>query len=237
MTKRNGVSLYNQVKEKILADIKSGHYNVSKQIPTEYELCDLFKVSRTTIRQALNELETEGFLERTQGRGTFIKKKEIIFSTNKSFSEDIIASGKRPSNKIIEASVIAADQSLSEILQIPLKTPVTKLVRIRYADGEPIIYETSFIPWSLAPGLANDAIEQSLYTHLQTQYNLKLLRSIEKIKAVLSDEATGQILDINAGTPCFSIHTMTYLVDNTPIEYNYGIARGDFPEYKIERFF
>jgi GntR family transcriptional regulator len=237
MTKRSGISLYVQVKKKILEDIKSGHYSVSKQIPTEYELCDLFKVSRTTIRQALNELETDGFLERTQGKGTFIKKKQILFSTNKSFAEDIIASGKTPSNKIIEASVIAADESLSEILQIPVKTPVTKLVRIRYADGEPIVFETSFIPWSLAPGLANDTFEQSLYAHLQTQYNLKLLRSIEKIKAVLSDQATSQILHIKEGTPCFSIHTMTYLVDNTPMEYNYGISRGDFPEYKIERFF
>ncbi|NEW06597.1 GntR family transcriptional regulator [Paenibacillus sp. SYP-B3998] len=237
MTKRHRNSLYFVVKEQIMKDIQLGVYKVGDRIPTESELCEQFQVSRTTVRFALQELESEGILERIQGKGTFIKRKELQLLPTRSFAEDILSQGKVPGNKIIEASVIPAESPLDEFLQIPTNSPITRIIRVRYADEEPLIYERTFIPWSLAPGLSNDNWDGSLFTHLKTKYKLSIHRSVENIKPVLADKTASKLLNIKEGMPCLQVKTFTYLIDQTPLEYNFGIFRGDFPNYRVERIF
>jgi len=237
MTKKQHNPLYAMLKEKLLLQIQSEEYKVGDRLPTESELCDQYQVSRTTVRYALQELEREGILERIQGSGTFVKRKELQLLATRSFSEDISAQGKKPSNKVLEAVVVPADSPLAGVLGIPLESPVTKLVRLRFADNEPLIYETSYIPWSLAPGLALNHDEGSLFSLIQSRYQLQIHRSVEKLKPVLADKQVAKLLNIPEGSPCFEVQTITYLTDNTPLEYNYGIFRGDFPNFTIERFY
>lgn len=239
MTKRPQSSLYFIIKENLLKQIQSGTYPVGEKIPTESELCTLYNVSRTTIRLALHDLETDGILERIQGKGTFVKRKEMQLTQTRSFADDVHVQGKEPKNKILEANVIPIDSPLDEILQIPLKSPVTHLLRVRYADNEPLLYERSFIPWNLAPGLANEYCEEagSLFTLLRDKYNLSIHRTVEQLKPILADKTASKLLHIKEGAPCMQVRTFTYLTDNTPLEYNFGIFRGDFQNFRIERFY
>ena len=67
--------LYKQLKEIIRDEIAKGSLDSGEQIPTEYELCKKFSISRTPVRQALKELVNEGVLSRRQGSGTFVSEK------------------------------------------------------------------------------------------------------------------------------------------------------------------
>lgn len=237
MTKRQKSSLYFMVKEKILNQMKSGVYSVGHRLPTESEMCEQYHVSRTTVRMALQELEQEGILERIQGRGTFIKKKEIQMFPTRSFADDVLANGKKPSSKVIEASVVPAKSPFDDLLQIPLESALNKLVRVRYADDDPLLYEECYIPWSHAPGLINEITDGSLYDLLQSRYQLKIRSSVEKLKPVLADQTASMLLGIREGVPCFQVTTISYLENGQPLEYSFGIFRGDVTNYVVERFY
>jgi DNA-binding transcriptional regulator YhcF (GntR family) len=72
IVRKNGIPLYIQVKEAVLAEIKSGVWKAGDKLPTERELSEKLKVSRNTVSQAYQELEAEGILSSVQGRGTFV---------------------------------------------------------------------------------------------------------------------------------------------------------------------
>lgn len=72
IVRKNGIPLYIQVKEAVLAEIKSGIWKTGDKLPTERELSEKLKVSRNTVSQAYQELEAEGVLSSVQGRGTFV---------------------------------------------------------------------------------------------------------------------------------------------------------------------
>ena len=77
--RRSGVPLYRQVAAVLRERIESGVFRPGERIPTEYELCDEFGISRISIRQALGELVHEGLLSRRQGSGTYVRP-EIGFA-------------------------------------------------------------------------------------------------------------------------------------------------------------
>ncbi|MCG7407227.1 GntR family transcriptional regulator [Paenibacillus sp. ACRRX] len=237
MTKRHTDSLYVKVKEQILKHIHSGVYPVGSKIPTEVEMCRMYKVSRTTIRTALQDLERDRLLERTQGRGTFVKKHELQMKPTRSFADDVLAYGKRPSSKVVKTAVVPATAPLDELLGIPLNSAVHQVLRVRYADDEPVLYEQCHIPWNHAPGLASELTDGSLYELLQCKYNLHVRTSTEKLKPVLADNTASRLLGIEEGTPCLQVVTLSYLDDEVPLEYTYGIFRGDVSYYVIERTF
>lgn len=237
MSKRKQGSLYGEIKEEILKQIQAGLHPLGERLPTESALCELFRASRTTIRFALQELESEGILERIQGKGTFVRRKEIQLLATRSFAEDLSAHGKIAVNRIVKQDIVPAEAPLDELLRIELKSPVNRIVRLRSADDEPLILETSHIPWHLAPGLANEKIEGSLFAFLRERYELVIHRSVERLRPILADKAASRELRIKEGSPCFEVKTVTYLADQTPLEYSFGILRGDLSNYTIERCF
>ena len=70
--------LFEQIKEDIKSKIQRGIYSPGAKIPTEVELIAEYDVSRITIRRAVEELCKEGYLEKNQGRGTYVKNKKIF---------------------------------------------------------------------------------------------------------------------------------------------------------------
>jgi GntR family transcriptional regulator len=74
------VPYYAQVKETLRGPIERGDWKAGDQLPGEPELCSMFDVSRTVIRQALTELMYEGLIVRVKGKGTFVAKPKILES-------------------------------------------------------------------------------------------------------------------------------------------------------------
>ena len=68
--------LYQQLAELLKEEIHAGRYKQGQKLPTELELCELYHVSRNTVRGALQQLEKENLLLRQQGKGTFVCKKK-----------------------------------------------------------------------------------------------------------------------------------------------------------------
>lgn len=233
-------SKYAIVKQHLLDAIKSGHYQPGDQLPIEDELCKMYTVSRTTIRQALQQLELEGRINKIQGKGTFISttQSEIVhhmLAPIVNFTELMEELGRRSETRILESSVVPAIPPFQLQLDIPEQSPVTKLVRLRLADDQPVAHETIYLPWSLAPGLSNEKEIGSLFKLLKEKYGHQIERSVDTLKPVIADEAIAKLLNIESGSPSFHIRTVSYLQDNTPIEYSESVFRTDMSHFVIER--
>ncbi|MDR4946459.1 GntR family transcriptional regulator [Neobacillus cucumis] len=231
-------ALHSIIKEDIIQRIKKGEYLPNTRLPTEAELCETFGVSRTTVRAALKQLSEEGYINRQQGRGTFVaqvKIQQTLTMTAGSFLEQMEKQGKKPSIKILSLKVVPAEETCWKHLQISLGDPVNKLERIRYVDGTPLQYEVSYIPWHKAPGLSQEECEISLYRLLEKEFGLQVKRTVENLEIIVADEFMSKKLQIPNGSPCFSIETFAYLGDGTIIEYSRSVFRGDRSNFVIER--
>ena len=110
--------LYLQIKDTLLAQIKSGVYTCGQQIPTESALADIFSVSRVTIRKALKELEQDGLLIRHRGRGTFVADHSLRrnISENSSFTQICQFAGLVPGARTIKSVIEdATDSDVKEL--------------------------------------------------------------------------------------------------------------------------
>lgn len=231
-----GVALYTIIKFKIIELIKSGKYQANDQLPTESEFCEEYNVSRTTVRLALQQLELEGFVKKVQGKGTFVSIAKIqtpITQKIQSFAEQM--QGRNSESKVLELEVIPADLAIAHILGITEQDPIIKLVRLRYAENEPIQYHTSYIPWKVAPGLTSDECNKSLFEVLRTKYKIYISKGTESIEPILTDEVVSNYLNIPVGSPSFLSESTTYDEKGTAVEYAQIITRGDRTKFVVEQ--
>jgi GntR family transcriptional regulator len=236
----NESSLYLVVKNKITKEIQAGKYKVGDKLPPEMALCEQYKVSRTTVRIALQQLALEGRIYKIQGNGTFVSKPKIqhsLTSSSKGFAEQIIEQGYEPKTTPLSLSVIPAYSTLSKHLQINENDPVNKLIRTRSANDEPLQYEMSYIPWKLAQGLNIEECNGSLFKLLRNKYNIKIHSTIEAIEPILADKSICKFLNVPEGAPIFYLETITTGVDNVPIEYSEAYFRGDRSKFTVERIY
>lgn len=232
------VPLYYQLKGILLEYIKEHHVNPEEPIPTEVDISAHFNISRPTVRQAINELVVEGYLYRVKGKGTFISKPKInqdFLIVLDSFNNEMTKKGFVPSTKILSIDVTNSDEKVSEALKIPFGSEVIQLCRIRYANQEPIVFVTTYIPHDKCPDLINKNLaSESLYELLEKEYGLSIVRATRSLESILAGEFEAKILDIEKGAPIQFFESVAFLEDNTPIEYSLAKYRGDRNKFTFE---
>jgi GntR family transcriptional regulator len=155
INKNSPVPIYHQLEEYIKQQIENGSLEEESVIPSEREYAERFQISRMTVRQAINNLVSEGYLNRQKGRGTFVTKKKVEQELQgmTSFTEDMLSRGMNPSSILLSFQILAADKKTALALRIEETDSIYKIKRIRLADGAPMALETAYIPVEFVPGL------------------------------------------------------------------------------------
>ncbi|WP_054950665.1 GntR family transcriptional regulator [Numidum massiliense] len=224
------IPLYHQLKDILRENIESGVWKPGEMIPSENQLLKHYNISRNTVKKALDDLVTEGLLKRVQGKGTFVStpKLEQSLSGFYSFSKVIRAQGLTPKDIIISVEQLAAKRSVAKHLQIPEQTAVIALRRLRCADEEPIILETSYIPQQLAPNISQEELEKtSLYDLLEQKYEITVTKAKEIFEPVLVRDYESTYLQVAEGYPALLLDRIAYDASGRPVEFCRSIVRGD----------
>ncbi|HAL62398.1 MAG TPA: GntR family transcriptional regulator [Chloroflexi bacterium] len=232
------VPYYYQLEEFLKEQIENGTWEPGQQIPSEAELCEAFDVSRTVVRQALNELVHEGVLYRRKGKGTFVaepKIRESLVQHLTGFFEDTVALGLKPSTKVLAQKVIPAPPKIADGLGLKGGEPVIMIDRLRFVDGEPIVLVITYVPYELCPELINEDLStQSLYAILEKKYGLELVYGRRTLEAVAATKEEAKLLEIEEGDPIVLLRSISYLKDGRPIEYFKAKHRGDRSRFEVE---
>ncbi|EHR32535.1 hypothetical protein HMPREF9709_01466 [Helcococcus kunzii ATCC 51366] len=233
--KNTQMTLYDQVIDKIIDYIDNNNLKADSVIPSERELSIKYNVSRATIRRALSELIQEGILYKIPGKGTFVSQKKFKKDLLKfySFSEEMKKLNKTPSSKILSYNIIISNKKLAKIMNCKEGEKLYKIERIRYADGEPIMYEINHLLYNRFLDLSEVRIRSySMYDILIKEYNVEFSSALETLQPVITREAEAKMLNYGAGLPSMLIERITKEKDLI-IEYTKSVIAGDKFKYQI----
>ena len=228
-------SRYSQIADYYSRLINENKLQNGEKMPTEEQICNLFQVSRITVRQAMAELAQAGYIERVQGKGSFVRIQKTDMQLNhlQGFSEEMKAKGKQASSRLILLERIGCDKKIAKRLQLAEGTPVVSIQRLRLADGEPVAVEHVFIPFHLCPQLLQWDGSGSLYYQLN-ENGLQVHRATQDISAGFSPRAVCDLLSIKQTMPTLQIERVTYLESGTPMEYVQSAYRSDRYTFHVE---
>lgn len=207
------VPAYMVIHDLIKKSIQDGTYPVGELLPTEPELEKIYKVSRTTIRSAMEMLKEEGFVEIKQGRGTMVLDHRTIQDLNKvtSVTESLRRRGYNVRTKSMYIDIIPASEKLSEELHLKTGDSITRVQRIQLIDEKPIAIMKNYLPTFLVPGLPQFTNKFSgLYQFLEEHYHLEIDGAADKITAKSADFAESEMLGVQPGTALLCIHRICY---------------------------
>ena len=228
------IQLIDILKEKV----QFGTWAAGDQIPGEQDLCELYGVSRTVVRQALRELELEGVISRRKGKGTFISSPKIIEGLVQKltgFYQDMVERGLRPSTRVLHRNVTPAAEKVARFLNIETGEKVIDLLRLRSVNDEPIQLVTSYIPLEICPALATvDLTNRSLYEFMETECGIFIAKGRRFVEAVLANETEAALLGIERGAPLLMLDSISYSETGKPIEYYHALHRGDRSRFEVE---
>lgn len=227
--RRRPEPLWHQVEQSIRSRIASGEWPTGSQIPAEDRLCEMFGVSRITVRHAIRNLEASGLLRREHGRGTFVGRETIVAGTRDltSFTTEMSHLGLVAGSRVLDAAVVPATAEVAAALGIDEGAPVVRIRRLRYGGASPIGIQTAHLPAERVPGFLDEGpVEGSLYERLRTRYGIAPLDAHEVYRVALAGEADAALLDVPAGSPAFVIER-TSVDARGPFEFTVSLMRGD----------
>lgn len=165
---------YKEVFAAIEKDILDGRYDDTRKLNTEDVYIEEYNVSRNTIRNAIDLLIKRGYCFPVQGSGVFLRRKRQAFSFD---LENIygLTSKMAPlpvTSDVLDFREIEADEEIADKMDIPFGSPLYYVVRMRYVDGKPYMYEYAYLNKTLMPGFDKDTAQGSIFAFLNDDVNL-----------------------------------------------------------------
>src|SRR5690625_3983228 len=136
------IPLYYQLKERLKEKIKNNTWGEHDRVPSERTLMEEYKVSRATVRKALNELTAEGLIYTKQGIGTFVSESKVVQNLigEHSFNEQALQQGLTPTSKVIHYSVESnLPDQIHQIFKLNPSDEIQQIIRVRMIDEQLLI--------------------------------------------------------------------------------------------------
>lgn len=231
---------YLAISKRLIDRIQSGELAPGMKIPSENEIIREHRVSNTTARKALANVEQLGYATRIKGRGTFVRQRDVVRSATKilSFSQNMRQAGRVPSTKLLGVSQLDyTRQVVREIVidgrRYTMQSPIYRIHRLRFGDDEPILLEERFISAALCPGLPTHDLTGSLYGIYEAVYGLHLTEIKQRIRSILLDEETRNFFGLVDETPGLLIEGVTFSGKEMLLEVEQSIYRGDTYQFTV----
>lgn len=234
-SRSHGGPLYAQLSQHIESAIRSGQIEEGASLPSERELAQITKLSRVTIRKAVQKLVHGGLVIQKQGSGTTVSPQsgrvQQSLSRLTSFSEDMSRRGLQAQSKWLERGIFTPSPTESMTLGLAADANVARISRLRLAGGRPMAIENASLSADILPDPEN--ISDSLYAHLEKR-GQKPSRAIQRISATILSGADAELLEVNEGTAGLKIERISYLPGGQIVEFTRSIYRGDSYDFVAE---
>lgn len=235
LNKFSSIPLYLQLKDLIVKKIETNEYLPDTQIPSEQDLCKLYDISRPTVRQAMNELTSSGYLYKEKGKGTFVNgRKNIIDIRNYSGFTDSILDCQSPAEKnIIDTTVIESSdfEYLNNVFKWNASMPVAVITYLSFTNNqsnEVYSYNKSYIPLNLFPDIITQLKEgKTSVDILRGKYPLIPEKSKSILEIVFAGQEDSPILKVQPGQPLIKLQNVLYSKSGQPVEYIFSKYRAD----------
>ena len=229
MPKAKYADIYKNLKQKI----ENGNYKLQDLLPSENTLVQEYECSRNTIRRAIADLVSDGYVQTMQGKGVRVIYQPALQTSFtiggiESFKESAIRNHQKPETKVIYFTELVVDGKIAARTGFPLGAEIYYLQRLHYLDGKALILNHNYFLKSVAQGLTKEIAEKSIYDYLENTLGVNIVTSrrimtVEKMTEI--DEKYLELGDYN----CMAVvSSHTYNSDGIMFEYTQSRHRPDY---------
>lgn len=227
--KKSEIPLYQQLAHSIKKAVDEQKLKENDKIPAENEFCKIYDLSRTTVRQALDILEKDGYIYKLRGKGSYVSTPKI-YQNRSSFSkfyDDMRSLGKVPVSKIISLKIKVADVYVREKMQLEENEMLCQIKWIRYGNNEPLIYETINLNYKLVDGIEmKELTDKKLYDILSEEYGIKMTHGKELFYPCKLDINEAKNLGLKENDLGMKVERVVFQGKDV-VEYTTSTVRGD----------
>jgi GntR family transcriptional regulator len=219
------------LRDRLAGEIGAGSPGPGERLGAERELAARLGVSRSTLRAALDALETAGVVHRVRGRsgGIFVSERRVErdLTSLTSLPAYMRRQGFQSGARVLSTATVGADAETAAALGVPEGALVLEVVRVRLADEQPISLERARFPADRFPGLLDRSLSGSLYELLESGYGLRPSEAEERVEVVGATAAEARVLEVRAGAPLVAIARTAWSEDGHPFERSNDLFRAD----------
>ncbi|QHJ01305.1 UTRA domain-containing protein [Xylophilus rhododendri] len=221
LPRKTGLPLHHQLFVVLRDQILRGLYPPGAAIPNEARLCELFGVSRITVRRAVADLEAEGLLEKRHGHGTFVRHELPAQrpAATLGFIDSLRKQAQNTEVQVLELLTGPAPAVVALQLQLAVGEAAIHAVRLRSAGGRPLMVTDAWVPEHLGKGITRAALRrQGLYEILMAQ-GVRFGRVVQEITALSADPHYARLLAVAVGSPLLRMTRLLYGADRQPVQH------------------
>jgi GntR family transcriptional regulator len=227
--------LYFQLEQIIRAEIDAGKYRPGDLLPSENEIAARYDVSRSVIRQTLQNLAHAGVVRTQRGRGTSVLEKKLserFVQRATGFYDDVTRMGLDIRTRVLRQQIVEVPLEVREFLGV---THATRIDRVRSVAGRVLAYVVTYIPQERAPGLERaELTDRSLYSHLQQAYGLQVHSGSRTVEAVAADGEPARQLEVPHGAPLLLLRSKGLTRGGEPLEWFEAWHRADRTRFEVQ---
>ena len=230
MTEGTRFPKYYTIARDIIEKIREGELLPGMQVPSENEIIQQYKVSNTTARKALQEIDNGGWATKIKGKGTYVRKQSVVRSVDRilSFTDNMLELGYTPSTRLLFKGILEEGYAASiNGRKYTMKGPVYKVHRLRFADEIPMMLEVRYISMELCPGIIDEELSGSLYEIYNQKYGLALKEVHQMLSTFMIDSGVGEFFNLQQSIPGILVDGVTFCGREIILEMEKSIYRGD----------
>jgi GntR family transcriptional regulator len=220
--RRSPIPFYFQLTELLAREIESGRWAAGERLPSEPAICAQFGVSRTTVRQALAALESEGLIQREKGRGTFVAEPRSgawLLQSAHGFYEEAERAGHTVRSRVVRRALEPLPGWASDALRLRPGSDGVTVERLRWMDDRLVMYVVSHFPARVADTLLDaDLTTTSLYRVLEERQALTVAGGRRVVEAARAESELAKLLEVEPGSPLLYVEAVSWDDQLQPFE-------------------
>ncbi|GAY14977.1 GntR family transcriptional regulator [Mycobacterium sp. shizuoka-1] len=217
--------------------IVSGRLAPGDKLPSEVEIAGALGVSRMTLRQALAAIEAKGLIRRSRGRfgGNFVETPRLEFDHIglPGFTEQLRRLDMSAGARVIRAATRPPTANVRHALRLRHGAQVHEIIRMRSANGTPVLLEETYLPAARFRGLLSADLTGSVYSLMADDFDTPLLRADEHIEAAPASESAAELLGVAVGHPLLLVTRTAYDRNGVPVEFSRDYFRSDRTRIRV----
>jgi GntR family transcriptional regulator len=229
---RPGIPRYLQIADAIRRDLRAE----GERLPSEHALCAQYRVSRPTIRQALEVLVQEGRLYRHAGRGTFstpatgsTRKLRVIGSVG-----DMMALADETWFKLLAREVITVPANIALALRLPPGSPAYRVTGVRHAESGPFQHVTAWVPSALGAAISEEDLSKTSVLGTIERRLGTPIKFVEQVTdATLAPRHVAELLELRQRTPLLLFERTYFSASGEPVEHAVTYQSGQRYPYRV----
>ena len=230
------VPLHHQIKVAVLQGVEEGWLQPGEQLPRERELAEALGVSLAPVRQAMADLTKEGYVDRTRGKGTFVRDRKLVEKIQilGSFHDSVRRPGLEPTVKVLSSEFVSPSHEIAVALALRGQQAWC-LRRLALLDGEPLALLTAWLPPRYARGVIDlDLGEGSLYEALARVHGVEMTAADNVVEVDHAGLGDAELMGLAPGSPVLRVIGITRNQQDRPVEYSDVLYRPERFRFAIE---